>query len=298
MVSMMRILYVNGQMMNAEEAMVSVYDHGFLYGLGLFETFRTYGGQCFLLDRHMERLYESCSQLGILLQLSVSDVKHAVQQLLTLNKLEDGYVRLTVSGGIGELGLPTEDYCNPTVVIMVKPLGAVSAESWEQGKALQLLDTKRNTPEGLYRYKSLHYMNNIIAKRELLSLGTRTMAGVEGLMLNEKGVLAEGIVSNLFFVQNDVIHTPHVDTGILPGITRQYVMELAGQLAFQVKEGHYRFDELWNSSEAWMTNSIQELIPITTVINTAGLKQQLSRGAAGPICKQLAAVYRAATTNE
>jgi len=295
MVSMMRLLYVNGQMMNAEEAMVSVYDHGFLYGLGLFETFRTYRGQCFLLDRHMKRLSESCSQLGILFQMSAAEVQHAVEQLLTLNELEDGYVRLTVSGGIGELGLPTDDYSNPTIVIMVKPLGYLTAEDWNKGKALQLLNTKRNTPEGLYRFKSLHYMNNIIAKRELISLGARTMAGAEGLMLNEKGFLAEGIVSNLFFVHNDVIYTPHIDTGILPGITRQYVIELAEQLAYQVKEGHYHFEELWNSSEAWMTNSIQELIPVTTVVNTAGVKQQLSGGAAGSICKQLLEAYRAAT---
>lgn len=295
MVSIMRKLYVNGQMMNAEEAMVSVYDHGFLYGLGLFETFRTYGGRCFLLDRHMERLSDSCSQLGIMFKMSAAEVQHAVEQLLMLNELEDGYVRLTVSAGVGELGLPTDDYCNPTVVMMVKPLAAVSADNWNKGKALQLLETKRNTPEGAYRFKSLHYMNNIIAKRELISLGARTVVGAEGLMLDEAGMLTEGIVSNLFFVNDAVIYTPHVDTGILPGITRQYVIELAERLAFQVKEGHYRFEELWNSSEAWMTNSIQELIPVTTVINTDGVKRQLSGGVAGPICRQLTEVYRAAT---
>ncbi|MCM3635858.1 aminodeoxychorismate lyase [Paenibacillus camelliae] len=289
----MSIVYLNGQMMNAEEAMVSVYDHGFLYGLGLFETFRTYGGHCFLLERHMKRLLESCDQLGIQLRMNAADVQQAVGELLQLNKLEDGYVRLTVSGGMGELGLPSEDYDQATVVIMVKPLGAMSEEVWNTGKALQLLQTRRNTPEGRYRFKSLHYMNNILAKRELLSLGTRTAAGAEGLMLSEKGILAEGIVSNLFFVQDGVIYTPHIDTGILPGITRQYVIELARHLSYEVREGHYDFEALWNSSEAWMTNSIQELVPVTTLITTAGEKQQLSGGEAGPICRQLTAAYRA-----
>ncbi|MFC6335184.1 aminodeoxychorismate lyase [Paenibacillus septentrionalis] len=290
----MRTLYVNGKLMNAKEAMVSVYDHGFLYGLGLFETFRTYHGRCFLLERHINRLLDSCRQLGIACELTTESVQQIVTELLERNQLEEGYVRLTVSGGVGDLGLPMDDYSNPTIVVMVKPLAVMSADAWKKGKALQLLRTRRNSPEGAYRFKSLHYMNNIIAKRELLQLGDRTVAGAEGLMVNEKEQLAEGIVSNLFFVKDNVVHTPHIDTGILPGITRQFVIELAKQHGYDVKEGHYTFAELWTCSEAWITNSIQELVPVTTLLDMDGSRQTLSQAEAGSICTQLAQAYLAA----
>lgn len=291
----MSIVYINGQMINAEKAMVSVYDHGFLYGLGLFETFRTYGGQCFLLERHMQRLAGSCVQLGISLPLEAKQVQLIVTELLQLNELTEAYVRLTISAGIAELGLPAGDYTAPTVVIMVKSVASPAMDSWRQGKPLQLLRTKRNTPEGEYRFKSLHYMNNIIAKRELLALGERTMAGAEGLMLNAQGHLTEGIVSNLFFVHNERLYTPDLCTGILPGITRQFVIELAEQQGLNVEEGQYSYEMLMQSSEIWMTNSIQELVPITTLIDLDGTRQSVSSGTAGVICRQLAAAYRQAT---
>ena len=176
---------------------------------------------------------------------------------------------------------------------MVKPIGDLTFEQWRKGKALQLLQTVRNTPEGPYRFKSLHYMNNIIAKRELLALGEATIAGAEGLMLSNKGYIAEGIVSNLFFVKDDKIYTPHLDTGILPGITREFVMQLAKEQGYTVEEGWYTFAQLWEASEIWMTNSIQELIPITTLLDAAGHKKLISEGVAGHYCQQLAAAYRA-----
>ena len=279
--------------MNAEEAMVSVYDHGFLYGLGLFETFRTYGGQSFLLERHMERLETASQYLGIKLSITLGQLQRIVQSLLEANALVDGYVRVTVSAGTGELGLPTQDYNEPTVVVMVKPIGDPTFEQWRNGKALQLLQTVRNTPEGPYRFKSLHFMNNIIAKRELLALGEATVIGAEGLMLTNNGYIAEGIVSNLFFVKDETIYTPHLDTGILPGITREFVMQLAKQQGFTVEEGRYTFTQLWEASEIWMTNSIQELIPITSLLDAAGHTKQISEGVAGHYCHQLAAAYRA-----
>lgn len=279
--------------MNAEEAMVSVYDHGFLYGLGLFETFRTYGGQSFLLERHMKRLETASQYLGIKLSITLEQLQWIVQSLLEANELEDGYVRVTVSAGAGELGLPTQDYNEPTVVVMVKPISNPTFEQWSKGKALQLLQTVRNTPEGPYRFKSLHYMNNIIAKRELLALGEATIVGAEGLMLSNKGYIAEGIVSNLFFVKDEIMYTPHLDTGILPGITREFVIELARQHGLTVVEGFYTFEELWEATEIWMTNSIQELIPITTLLDAEGQRRSVSKGTAGNYCKKLSAAYRA-----
>lgn len=289
------IIYTNGQMIDSKEAMVSVYDHGFLYGLGLFETFRTYNKKCFLLDEHMERLMEACRYLGIRLTLTSKQVQEIVDQLLIENNLEEAYVRLTISAGTGELGLPTSDYTSPTIVVMVKSISTPSIEQWQKGKCLQLLSTTRNSPEGPIRFKSLHYMNNILAKRELLALGEKTLPGAEGLMLNSAGYVAEGIVSNLFFVHEGVIYTPHLDTGILPGVTRAHVIHIARNRGYEVQEGYYTFQQLSEASEIWMTSSIQELVPITELIDSNGLRKPISSGIAGQICQDIARSYRANT---
>jgi 4-amino-4-deoxychorismate lyase len=284
---------LNGALVQAEKAVISAYDHGFLYGIGLFETFRTYGGAPYLLERHMDRLRGGCRELGIILTLTEEQLADQVSGLLEANGLSDGYIRLTVSAGTGELGLPSSDYAEPTILLMAKPLAAVGAE-WlamepPAAKELRLLHTRRNSPEGSVRFKSLHYMNNIIAKRELLGLGAadsstetgdipdmRTEAArfgaPEGLMLSREGWLAEGIVSNLFFVsKNDgVICTPSIDTGILPGVTRKKVLELARGDGFAVEEGHYVWEELLDAREIWLTNSVQELVPVELITDLDG----------------------------
>ncbi len=189
---------LNGTILDAQEAVISVYDHGFLYGLGLFETFRTYGGgQPFLLERHLERLKCACIELGIRYKPDGEQLRNWLRGLMDANGLEEAYVRLTVSAGEGELGLPVGDYTRPNVLLLVKPLPAHSPQLDRTGKELRLLRTPRNTPEGETRYKSLHYMNNILAKRELSATDAPT--GTEGLMCTREGYLAEGIVSNLFF---------------------------------------------------------------------------------------------------
>lgn len=292
------IIYVNGQMIDAKKAVVSVYDHGFLYGLGLFETFRTYKGSCFLLEAHMERLKEACTYVGITMSLTSSQVQHIVQELMEENDLEEAYVRLTISAGEGELGLPTSNYTEPTIVVMVKPITTPSYEQWRQGKALQLLRTARNSPEAPIRFKSLHYMNNIIAKRELLSLGASIPSGAEGLMLSQDGFVAEGIVSNLFFVDQGKIYTPHVHTGILPGVTRAFIIDIARKRGFEVEEGFYTFAQIWGASEVWLTSSIQELIPVTELIDQSGNRKSISSGVVGAIGEELAGYYRKAAYKE
>lgn len=289
------IIYLNGQMINAEQAVVSVYDHGFLYGLGFFETFRTYNGKAFLIERHVERLHAACQYVGIKQCLTVEELNTIVANLLQHNHLDDAYVRVTISAGIGELGLPTDNYNEPTILILVKPLPQAEKAALMNGKALQLLSTHRNTPEGPLRFKSLHYMNNIIAKRELQAMGDSTVAGAEGLMLTNEGKLAEGIVSNLFFAHGSQLYTPHINTGILPGITRQYVIELANQHGYHVEEGFYEWEMLWDCSEIWMTNSVQELVPITSLLGLHGERKIISNGEAGPICTELLQRYQADT---
>ncbi|MBH5320674.1 aminotransferase class IV [Paenibacillus sp. GSMTC-2017] len=296
---------LNGSIVESSEAVISVYDHGFLYGLGLFETFRTYGGRSYLLERHMERLLSGCAQLGIEFSMSVSEIEDWVARLLEENGLPDGYVRLTVSAGEAALGLPTGDYEHPTSLLLVKELPVVQDDVHFQGRELRLLHIKRNTPEGSIRFKSLHYMNNTLAKRELLGLSDivtgnngyiAPMAGAEGLMLTEAGWLTEGIVSNLFFVSDGVVRTPSIDTGILPGVTRQRVLELAADAGYRTEEGLYPWETLLRSEEIWMTNSIQELVPITTLTDTTFQQTIISDGKAGEVTRKLLSLYRADTT--
>ncbi|MFD0962072.1 aminodeoxychorismate lyase [Paenibacillus chungangensis] len=283
---------LNGTVLEADEAVISVYDHGFLYGLGLFETFRTYGGQPYLLGSHMKRLNAGCKELGIAFFMSEEEVERWVRQLLQANGLNDGYIRLTVSAGVAELGLPSADYTEPTVLLLVKPLPAIAEEAVLRGKPLRLLNTRRNTPEGNVRFKSLHYMNNILARRELLSYGDDIAPGTEGLMLSRDGWLAEGIVSNLFFYRAGIVYTPDIATGILPGVTRKRVIELAELEGLQVQEGFYTWEQLRGAEEIWMTNSIQEIVPVTTLIATDGEYIAVSGGIAGAVTRRMLAAYR------
>lgn len=284
---------LNGSVLDASKAVISVYDHGFLYGMGLFETFRTYNGKPYLLDRHLLRLQRGCDQLGIPYHADLALINKWTREVLDANELSDGYVRLTVSAGEAELGLPPGDYMHPNALLLVKSLPKANDEVHMRGRELRLLQTLRNTPEGDVRFKSLHYMNNIIAKRELVRCGAAF--GVEGLMLSSEGWIAEGITSNLFFVTDGVVHTPSITIGILPGITRERVMELALVEGYKVEEGLYGWEMLQKADEIWMTNSIQELIPITTLTGTDGQSIVISGGTAGPVTRQLLSLYRNTT---
>lgn len=291
----MKYIGVNGSPTLAAEAVISVMDHGFMYGVGLFETFRTYGGRPFLLERHLERLGQGCQSLGIHYDSDPDQVMNEIQQLLEVNGLEEGYFRLTVSAGEGLLGLPSDDYVKPTVVLYVKPLPNPGANLYTKGKELWRLNTRRNTPEGEVRLKSLHYMNNILAKRELSQYKPNPNIAVEGLQLTEKGFLAEGIVSNLFFIQGGTLYTPDIGNGILPGITRAIVLEMAEEFGMDKQEGQYTWEMLREADEIFVTNSIQELVPVTKLVVPEASEESsclVGRGLIGPITENLLNSYR------
>ncbi|MEW4372801.1 aminodeoxychorismate lyase [Paenibacillus kandeliae] len=263
---------LNGVITPIEQAVVSVMDHGFLYGMGLFETFRTYNGRPFLLEKHSQRLQAGCQSLGIQWNETTEHINQQITALMQANELSEAYIRYTVSAGEDILGLPSGPYEQPTIVIYAKPLPSILQGSIEQrlsgkSKSLRRLHTVRNTPEGDIRLKSLHYMNSILGKRELALYHDQPSTSVEGLMLTAEGHMAEGIVSNLFFLQDDCLYTPSVDTGILPGITRSFVIELAEQLDLPVEKGLYNWQQLQQADEIFMTNSIQELVPITRLLD-------------------------------
>lgn len=286
-------LFLNNALTHSKEAMVSVFDHGFLYGIGLFETFRTYNGKPFLLREHLKRLALSCKELGIAFAVDETELNMQISTLLKENNLADGYFRLTISAGEDELGLPVADYNKPTTILMCKALPpAKSAKQWSKGKTVVCLKTLRNTPESNVRYKSLHYMNNLIAKRELRLEYPAEFAFAEGLMLNEKGHLTEGIVSNIFFRKGSIIHTPAISTGILPGITRAFVIELCRQEGYMVEEGYYSWDSLLEADEIWLTNSIQEITAVTSIATNSSTVKIVANGEAGSYAKHLNACYQ------
>ncbi|ASS87488.1 aminodeoxychorismate lyase [Geobacillus stearothermophilus] len=247
-------VYVNGEIVPYEEARVSAFDHGFLYGIGLFETFRTYEGHPFLLDDHLARLNRGLSELRIQKQVSRAEALGIIERLLRANGLQDAYVRFNVSAGVGGLGLSMEQYSHPTVIVYMKPLPPSAPP---EGKEGVVLTTRRNSPEGDERLKSHHYLNNIIGKWEL---GRRV--DVEGIFLNRDGQVAEGIVSNIFWVKDGVVYTPAPSVGILNGVTRQFVIALLERLHIPIKEGAYPLSHLQEADEVFITNSLQEIVPL------------------------------------
>ncbi|MFC7372335.1 aminodeoxychorismate lyase [Fictibacillus iocasae] len=245
---------INGVLVRNEEASISPFDHGFMYGLGAFETFRTYDGHPFLLSDHVDRLNAAMDQLNINRLFTLEEVQTMTADLLVKNGCSDAYIRFNVSAGIGEIGLQTTAYKDPTVIVYGKPLGSAPAVE----KELVLLKTRRNTPEGSERIKSHHYLNSILGKRELTD-----PLHQEGLFLTQDGDIAEGCVSNVFWMNDGVLFTPAVSTGILNGITRQFVLALAGTLNIQTTSGYYKKEDLLQADEIFLTNSIQEIVPVT-----------------------------------
>ena len=288
----MSYIGIDGRVVSTADAVISVMDHGLMYGIGLFETFRTYGGEPFLLERHLERLEEGCRLLGIRYVPETGEIRAWLSRLMAANGLEEAYIRLTVTAGEGALGLPSGDYKAPCQLVYIKPLPVVTDSLYAEGKALRLLKTPRNTPETPWRLKSLHYMNNIMAKRELQGDPEAVSLQAEGLMLTEQGELAEGIVSNIFFVKNGILYTPDVGTGILPGITRAVVLELADELGIPAREGRYGWEDLQQADEIFTTGSVQEIMPITRLLESGKEQLVIGDGQAGSLSQALLKAYR------
>lgn len=286
----MMIVSMNRALIEEDQAVISVFDHGFLYGIGLFETFRTYGGIPFLLEEHLERLSDSCAELGIAYTPQPQELRTRIEQLLSANSLTDGYIRLSISAGAQPLGFPTGNYVHPTEIIYAKSL----PERDTKGKPLQLLQLRRNTPEGTLRMKSFHYMNNILGSRELQQYPWAT--GAEGLFLNASNHVAEGLVSNLFFIHRGLLCTPSVDTGILPGITRAFILDSADKLDIPYEEGSYSWDWLCHAEDIFITNSILEIIPISCMYDPNGTKvwTRCDMEMTDPITLRLMESYRTA----
>ncbi len=225
-------VYINGQFLNKEEASISVFDHGLLYGDGVFEGMRTYGGKVFRLEEHLQRLWDSAKSIWLEIPLTQPALGDAVNETLALNKIHDGYIRLVVTRGQGTLGLDAHLCSNPQVIIITDHLALYPEEYYRNGLEIVTASTIRNHPAATNpRIKSLNYLNNILAKIEGMQAGC-----VEALMLNHKGEVAECTGDNIFLVRGRLLLTPPIDAGILEGITRAAVMELGHAAGLEVRE--------------------------------------------------------------
>ncbi|MGE7093914.1 aminodeoxychorismate lyase [Lysinibacillus sp. NPDC048646] len=251
--------WMNGNYIAAEDLRISPFDHGFLYGLGFFETFRTYNGKVLCWEAHIERLQAALAQYRIYMSCTEDDLLAVIEQLNVQAGGQDGYFRINVSAGDHGIGLQPTKYMEPNVIVFRKEL--LDTPRGKE-KSAQWLVTRRNTPERGIRVKSHHYGNNVLGRFEMPSLAEQ-----EGFFLTEAGYVAEGVTSNIFWVKNDILYTPSLETGILPGITRAWVIERARSLGIEVQLGLFTKEDTEQSSECFITNSVQELVPIRALEN-------------------------------
>jgi branched-chain amino acid aminotransferase len=276
-------VYVSGRLVPKEQASISVFDHGLLYGDGIFEGMRIYSGKVFRLKEHLDRLWNSARAIRLEIPGTKETMAEAVKQTIAVNKLSDGYVRLVVTRGSGTLGLDPNRCSNPEVIIIADQIALYPKEDYEQGLKIVTAATIRNHPAALNpRIKSLNYLNNIMAKIEGQQAGCK-----EALMLNHKGEVAECTGDNIFIVRDGYLFTPPNDAGILEGITRGAVLELAGRLKIPASETPITRHDIFVADECFLTGSAAEVIP---VIELDGRK--IGDGKPGPVTARLLAAFQ------
>jgi len=272
------LVYLDGELVPAEEAKVSVFDHGLLYGDGVFEGIRAYSGRVFRLDEHVQRLY-GCARIIMLdIPMSQDEMKQAVVQTVRANGLRDAYIRLVVTRGAGDLGLDPRKCPRPLVFIIADSISLYPEETYERGLTIVTCVTRRNSPDTLDpMVKSLNYLNNILAKIE-----TNRAGADEGLMLNCDGYVAECTGDNIFLVRRGGLLTPPVHLGALEGITRDVVMDLARADGLEVLEQPFRLAAVYTADECFLTGTAAEVVPVTRVDD-----RPIATGQPGPITHAL-----------
>ncbi len=282
-------VYINGRMVDEKNAKISVFDHGLLYGDGVFEGIRVYHKKVFTLQRHIDRLYRSAKAIALEIAMTPDAMSKAVVRTCKQNGITNGYVRLIVTRGVGTLGLNPYLCKQSQVIIIAGGIQLYPVELYEEGLSIITVGTMRNHPEAINpRIKSLNYLNNVLAKIEALNSGA-----MECVMLNPQGYVAEASGDNIFVVQGDRLRTPPVWCGALEGITRAVVMELAQDMGYTVKEDVLTRYDLYTADEVFLTGTAAEIIGVGVID-----KRPIGAGRPGPVTLQLAERFKAYTREE
>lgn len=273
------LIYIDGEFYAKSSAKISVFDHGFLYGDGVFEGIRVYGGVVFKLREHVERLYRSAKAIRLEIPMTVDEMVDAVIKTVRVNGFRDAYIRLVVTRGVGDLGLDPRKCGKPSVIVIVEQLEPIlGAQSRETGVKLIISSTRRDPVYATsHEVKSLNYLNSILAKLEAIAAGAD-----DAVMLDSRGFVSEATGANIFVVRSGVLVTPPVTAGILPGITRAFVMELARRLGIPVEERDITPTELLTSDEVFLTGTGAEIVPVAMI---SGVK--IGKIVPGPITSKI-----------
>jgi branched-chain amino acid aminotransferase len=282
-------IYMNGEYVKKEDAKISVYDHGFLYGDGVFEGIRTYNGNIFRLDEHLQRLYNSAKSIMLDIPKTNNELVEIIKETLRRNNLHDAYIRLVVSRGVGNLGLDPFTCKAPSVIVIAESLALFPKRLYETGIEIVTVASRRNRADVLSpKVKSLNYLNNILVKIEA------NLAGVsEALMLNDQGYVAEGSADNIFIVKGNIIKTPPGYVGALEGITRDAIIDIAKELNYTILEEPFTRHDVYVADEVFLTGTAAEVIAVVKVDGRI-----IGEGAPGETTNRLLEVFRKRTVLE
>ncbi len=271
-------IWIDGEFVPADQARISVFDHGLLYGDGVFEGIRVYNGNIFLEREHLKRLFESARAILLDIPFTPDELGRAMREAVTVNNIENGYIRLLVTRGPGILGLAIDRAVNPSVIMIAGSIQHYSPELYERGIHCITAATLRNHPATISpRVKSLNYLNNVLAKVEAANAGAD-----EAIMLNTDGYVAEATANNIFIVRDATLHTPPTSAGILEGITRRLVMELARKRNYPTREIDLVRHDIYIADECFLTGSATEIVPVVSLD-----KRAIGGGSPGPITRML-----------
>ena len=277
------LIYIDGKFLPKAEAKVSVFDHGLLYGDGVFEGIRSYNGRVFKLDEHLERLYDSAKSIMLEIPISIETMEKTVLETLRRNHLTEAYIRLIVTRGVGDLGLDPDKCPKPSIIIIADKIVLYPQKYYEEGLEIVTVSVRRNYAEAINpRIKSLNYLNNILAKIEGKQAGAE-----EVLMLNAEGYVVECSGDNIFWIKNEVLVTPPVHMGILEGVTRNSVIDLAREAGMRVEERVFTRHDLYIADECFLTGTAAEVIPVVKID-----RRSIGDGQPGKITQRLITAFR------
>lgn len=280
-------VYLNGKFVPENEARISVYDHGFLYGDGVFEGIRAYNGRVFRLKEHVDRLFESAKAIALEVPMSREEMHELILEACRVNGLRNAYVRPIVARGVGDLGLDPRKCKQPTVVVLAREFGALYGDKYEKGLKLCTVSVRRNSPNSLSpNIKSLNYLNNIMARLEVNAQGCD-----EGIMLDLNGFVSEATADNIFLVKHGAVITPPTYNS-LKGITRSAVIDIARDLGYELREEPITMFDVYNADELFITGTAAEIAPCVIADN-----RTIGAGVPGPVTKHLIEGFRKVTTS-